>query len=198
VNGAKGQLMFGTSWSPGGDWVLYQVCTPKSDPGHDMSDIWMGRPDGTENRALTVDGAAWFGATYGPRQNPGSGSNMPQWTRDGILFAERSAGAKTPWEFQAGRRDTDHFNREYLPELARGGTRIARIDPKTGERRGLTEFVEGRWDFRATASADGEQVLFCRAGVGENPAVWVMNARGGEARFLNRGFDGQGADHPRW
>lgn len=198
VNGAKGQLMFGTSWSPEGDWVLYQICLPKSDPAHDWSDIWIGRPDGSENRALTEGNAAWFGASYGPKHNPGSGSNMPLWTRRGILFAERSPGSKTPWEFQPQRRDTDHFNRDYLPELARGGTRITLLEPQTGKKRGLTEFTEGRWDFRMTPSANGDLVLFCRAQMGENPAIWVMDHDGRNPRFLNRGFNGQGADHPRW
>jgi len=198
VNGAKGLLMFGTTWSPDGEHVLYQVCTPKTDPGHDWSDIWIGRPDGRENRALTTGDSAWFGATYGPRHNPGGGSNMPQWTRHGILFVERSAGAKVPWEFQAQRKDTDHFNRDYRPEAARGGTRITQIYARSGEKRGLTEFEEGRWDFRPSPSAGGETVLFCRARVGENPAIWTMRHDGAQARFLNRGYRGQGADHPRW
>jgi TolB protein len=198
VNGAKGQLMFGTTWSPDGEWVLYQNCTPRSDPGHDWSDIWIGRPDGSANRALTRDNAAWFGASYGPRHNPGSGSNMPQWTRQGIVFVERSAGARTPWQFQSQRKDTDHFNRDYLPEQARGGTRITLLDPASGGRRGLTAFAEGRWDFRPAPSADGQYTLFCRAAVGENPAIWGMKRDGDAARFLNRGFRNQGADHPRW
>lgn len=198
MNGAKGQLMFGTSWSPEGDWVLYQVCAPKSDPAHDWSDIWIGRPDGSENRALTAGNTAWFGATYGPKHNPGGGSNMSQWTRHGVLFAERSPGSKTHWEFQPQRPDTDHFNRDYRPELARGGTRIAQIDPKTGEKRGLTDFLEGRWDFRMSPSANGRHILFCRAKIGENPAIWLMDHDGGNPRYLNRGFNNQGADHPRW
>jgi TolB protein len=193
VNGARGALMFGPVWSPDGEWVTYQVCTPKTDPGHDWSDLWVGRPDGRENRALTAGDAAWFGASYGPPSNPGGGSNLPVWTREGILFVERSPGARVPWEYQAGRRDTDHFNREYRPEAARGGTRIARLDPRTGERRAVTAFVEGRWDFRPAPA--GDAVLFCRAGVGENPGVW-RTGRGGEA-LLNRGFGGNGADHPR-
>ncbi len=198
VNGAKGLLMFGTAWAPGGDWVLYQVCAPKSDPGHDWSDIWVGRPDGTENRQLTHGNAAWFGASYGPRTNPGSGSNQPQWTRHGIVFAERSAGARTPWEYQAGRPDTDHFNRDYRPEQARGGTRISRIDIATGERHPITAWEEGRWDFRPSPARDGDTLLFCRARAGENPAIWRVTHDGTSAAFLNRGYREQGADHPRW
>lgn len=198
AHGQTGQLLFGTSWSPEGEWVLYQNCTPKTDPGHDWSDIWIARPDGREKRALTTGNAAWFGASYGPKHNPGSGSNMPQWTQRGILFAERSEGARVPWVFQAGRPDTDHFNRDYAPGEAKGGTRITQLNPVTGERVGLTAFTEGRWDFRVTPSASGDAILFCRAAVGENPAVWVMDANGKRARMLNRGQNGQGSDHPRW
>ena len=198
VNGAKGQLMFGSAWSPDGDWVLYQICISRTDPAHDWSDIWIGRPDGSANRALTGNNSAWFGATFGPRHNPGGGSNMPQWSRHGILFAQRSPGSKTPWEFQPQRRDTDHFNREYRPAAANGGARIAQIDPRTGEIRGLTDFVEGRWDFQMAPSPDGESILFCRAATGENPAVWAMRHDGSSARSLNRGHKSHGADHPRW
>ena len=60
--------------SPDGEWVLFQVCDPAADPGHDWSDIWIGRPDGSENRALTQGEAAWFAASYGPPDNPGGGS----------------------------------------------------------------------------------------------------------------------------
>jgi TolB protein len=195
-NGGKGQLLFGPVWSPDGEWLVYQNCTPRTDPGHDWSDLWIGRPDGREHHAVTTGNAAWFGASYGPPGNPGSGSNIPQWTQRGIVFVERSEGARTPWEYQAGRPDTDHFNREYKPEAARGGTRIALLDPRSGERKGLTPFVAGRWDFRAAPK--GGTVLFCRAGVGENPALWAMDSDGANARFLNRGWQEQGADHPRW
>jgi TolB protein len=198
VNGAKGKLMFGTTFSPDGEWVLYQICTPKTDPAHDWSDLWIGRPDGSANRALTTGNAAWFGATYGAPSNPGGGSNMPQWTRHGILFAERSPGAKTPWEFQPQRPDTDHFNRDYKPAAARRGTRITQIDPKTGEKRALTLFRENNWDFRMSPSATGDSVLFCRAATGENPALWIMDSNGANPRYLNRGANNHGADHPRW
>jgi TolB protein len=195
-NGARGQLLFGPVWSPDGEWLVYQNCTPRTDPGHDWADVWIGRPDGREHRALTVGNASWFGASYGPAGNPGSGSNIPQWTRHGIVFAERSEAARTPWEYQSGRPDTDHFNRDYKPAAARGGTRISLLNPKSGERRGLTPFVAGRWDFRAAPK--GDAILFCRVGVGENPALWAMDWDGGHARLLNRGWQGQGADHPRW
>jgi Tol biopolymer transport system component len=39
VIGHPDHLYFGTSWSPDGQWILYQDCHFKSDPGHDWSDI---------------------------------------------------------------------------------------------------------------------------------------------------------------
>jgi TolB protein len=199
VAGHPDHLYFGTSWSPDGKWILYQDCRFKQDPGHDWSDLCVGRPDGTEHRVLTSGQPQWFGATYGPPENRGGGSNMPAWTPDGsILFSRKLPGSKVPWEFQPGRPDTDHFNRDYKPELARGGTEICRLDPRDGSVTRLTAGEPPRWDFRATESSRGGQVLFCRAAVGEAPAIWIMDADGRRQRPLTRGLDDLGADHPRW
>lgn len=192
-------LYFGTSWSPDGQWILYQDCHFKTDPGHDWSDICVGRPDGSEHRVLTSGQAQWFGATYGPRDNHAGGSNMPSWTRDGcILFSRKLPGSKVPWEFQSGRPDTDHFNRDFKPELARGGTEICRLDPRDGSVTRLTHNEPPVWDFRASESPDGRQIIFCRAETGGAAAIWVMDADGRHPRLLTRGLEDKGADHPRW
>ena len=192
-------LYFGTSWSPDGRWILYQDCHFKTDPGHDWSDLCIGRADGSEHRVLTRGQANWFGATYGNPQLRGGGSNMPLWTRAGhILFARRSPDAKVPWEFQAQRPDTDHFNRDFKPESARGGTQICRLDPATGTVTELTPLREGTWDVRAGESPDAKHIVFCRAASGEMPSLWLMNADGSSPRLLTRGLNDRGADHPRW
>lgn len=192
-------LYFGTSWSPDGKWVLYVDCLYRQDPGHDWCDVCIGRADGSEHRVLTQGQSMWFAATYGRPGNRGGGSNLPAWTRDGkILFPRRLPGSRVPWEYQTGRPDVDHFNREFRPEQARGGTEICRLDPERGAAEALTRVETGRWDFRAVESPDGRQIAFCRAGTGESPALWVMNARGEQPRLLTRGHDGMGADHPRW
>ena len=200
IAGEKGLLHFGTSWSPDNSWVLYQVCDPRTDPGHDWSDIWIGRPDGSENRPLTRGNAAWFGASYGSANNPGGGSNMPQWASDGrgILYPRRLPGSKVPWEFQPKRPDTDHYNRDFKPASARGGTQIVSIDPRTGKETALTPPEEGRWDFRPAWSPGSTEILFVRARNGENPELWIMDRHGRRPRFLTRGVAGQGVDHPRW
>jgi len=192
-------LYFGTSWSPDGKWILYVDCLYRQDPGHDWADVCIGRADGSQHRVLTSNQAMWFAATYGDRQTRGGGSNLPAWTPDGaILFPRRTSGARVAWQYQANRRDVDHFNRDYKPELARGGTEICRLHPRDGSLKVLTHSHPAVWDFRATASPDGRQIVFCRAATGQAPAIWVMDADGRNARRLTQGIDEQGADHPRW
>src|SRR6185295_19171164 len=126
-------LYFGPTWSPDGTWLMFQDCLFKSDPAHEASDICVARPNGSEFRNITTGQPHWFGATYGNPQNRGSGSNMPSWTHDGeILFSRRTPGARVAWEFQPNRPDVDDFNRDWKPELAKGGTEICRINPGTG------------------------------------------------------------------
>ena len=199
VAGHPDHLYFGPSWSPDGQWLLFQDCQFQTDPGHDWSDLCIARPDGSEMRALTEGQAVWFAATYGHPQNRGGGSNVPAWTRDGqILFPRRLPGAKVPWEFQSQRVDTDHFNRDFKPELARGGAEICRLNPRTGNLSVLTHSKPPVWDFRASESPDARFIVFCRAETGRVPAVWVMDADGRNARQITCGLEDQGADHPRW
>jgi len=199
VIGHADHLYFGTSWSPDGQWILYQDCHFKTDPGHDWSDICIGRPDGSAHQVLTSGQAQWFGATYGNPQNRGGGSNMPAWTRDGqILFSRKLPGSKVAWEFQPQRPDTDHFNRDFKPELARGGTEICRLNPLDSSVTRLTQSDPPAWDFRASESPDGQHIVFCRAETGGSPAIWTIGADGQSQRLLTRGLDNKGADHPRW
>jgi TolB protein len=199
VAARTGHLYFGTSWSPDGRWILYVDGRPGEDPGHDWADVCIGRADGGEHRVLTSGQPMWFAATYGDPKTRGGGSNVPAWTRDGsVLFPRRLLGSKVPWEFQPQRPDLDHFNRDYKPELARGGTEICRLDPRDGRVTALTSSRPPVWDFRASESPDGKYVAFCRAETGGAPAIWVMDADGGNPRLITRGVDGLGADHPRW
>jgi len=194
-----GHLYFGPTWSPDGNWLAYQDCQPGTDPGHDWSDVCVSRPDGSEQRALTQGGAMWFAATYGNSQNRGGGSNIVAWTHDNaILFPRRLPGAKVPWEFQAQRPDTDHFNRDFKPDLARGGTEICRLDPRDHSLTHLTDSEPAVWDFRASESSDGRWIVFCRAATGDVPAVWVMDADGRNPRQITKGPGDCGVDHPRW
>lgn len=192
-------LYFGTSWSPDGQWILFQDCHYRSDPGHDWSDICVGRADGTEGRNLTTGQAQWFAATYGDAQHRGSGSNMPTWTADGkILYSRRLPDSQPAWEYQPQRPDTDHFNRDFKPAAARGGTEVHRLDPVTGASTPLTHTTGGRWDFRPNSAPDGSAIVFCRAATGEVAELWIMGPDGQDPRRLAVGLDGHSADHPRW
>ncbi|HOW73945.1 MAG TPA: SUMF1/EgtB/PvdO family nonheme iron enzyme [Phycisphaerae bacterium] len=199
IAGQPGHLYFGPAWSPDGRWLAYQDCHAGEDPGHDWSDICVSRPDGQEKRVLTEGQSMWFGATYGNPRNRGGGSNLVGWTHDGsILFPRRLPGSKVAWEFQDQRPDIDHFNRDYKPDLARGGTEICRLDPRDGSSTRLTHSDPPAWDFRAHESPDGRLIVFCRAATGDVPAIWVMGSDGRNPRQLTKGLDDRGADHPAW
>ena len=192
-------LYFGPAWSPDGQWLIFSDCDFRNDPGHDWCDLCLARPDGSEQHALTQGQAMWFAATYGHPQNRGGGSNLAGWTRDGqILFPRKLNGSKVPWEFQPQRPDTDHFNRDFKPEQARGGVEVCRLNPRDGRISRLTQSEPPVWDFRASESPEGHSIVFCRAETGSVPAIWVMDTDGRNARLLTRGFQDQGADHPRW
>jgi TolB protein len=199
IAGKAEHLYFGTNWSPDGRCIVYVDCHYQKDPAHDWADVCVGNADGSEHRVLTSGQAMWFAATYGDPKTRGGGSNVPVWTRDGsILFPRRLPDSKVAWEFQPQRPDVDHFNRDYKPEQARGGTQICRLDPRDGRVNVLTDSDPPLWDFRASESPDGKQIVFCRAATGAAPAIWVADADGKNPHLVTRGQDDRGADHPRW
>lgn len=200
IAGHPDHLYFGPMWSPDSEWMVYLDCHHNIDPGHDWADLCLGRPDGSEHRVITQGQRHWFGTSYGNPDTRGGGSNMAQWSRDGatVTFTRSVPGSRTAWPFQPQRPDTDHFNRDYYPDEAKGGTSICLLNPFSGEITELTPFRERVWDFRTAWSPDGAQMAFCRAEVGEPSGLWVMNADGSDARLLTHGYEGKGADHPVW
>ena len=159
----------------------------------------IGRADGSEHRVLSAGQEQWFAATYGPPGFRGGGSNLPAWNSQGqVIFPRRLPDSRVAWEFQTGRPDTDHFNRDFKPDHARGGTEIVQLDPTTGHSIPLTRSNPPVWDFRATPSPNGRWIAFCRAATGQVPSLWVMNADGSSPRQVATGRNGFGADHPRW
>lgn len=191
-------LYFGPQWSPDGEWLAFQACRYQEDPGHDWADLCLSRPDGRDQRLLSTDQHLWFAATYGPAQRHGGGSNIPLWGPDGAVLATcRSAGARVPWAYQPQRPDVDHFNRDFNPDQARGGTQVRRIHPD-GSSAALTLSQEGIWDFRPSPAPDGNRFVFCRAATGASPTIWVADTDGDNAQPLTAGWRGLGADHPRW
>ena len=193
-------LYFGPVWSPDGMSLLYLDCTFANDPGHDWADLCIAKPARPSHRVVTESQCLWFASSYGVPGNRGNGSIVPEWSPDGsgVLVNRRLPGSKPPWEFQAQRPDTDHFNRDFHPERARGGTQICLLDPATGRFRELTEKREGEWNWGGRFAKSGKRLLFHRARVGETPAIWIMQADGSGQRMLTRGKDGHGAIFSRW
>jgi TolB protein len=195
-----GHLYFGPAWSPDGAWLAFEDCLFQADPGHDWADICLARPDGSAQRVVTQGQSQWFGTSFGAPQTRGGGSEMVQWSPDGqwLTYTRGTPGARTAWPFQPQRPDTDHFNRDYLPEQACGGTQVCLLNPFTQQVKELTPYEPLVWNFRARWAPDGGQLSFSRARVGQPSEVWAMDADGGQARLLTRGFDEMGADHARW
>ena len=208
VAGAQGHLYFGPMWSPDGQWLIYQDCHYPDDPGHDLADLCLGRPDvespdgpdGSLHRKITTGQRQWFATSYGNPDSRGSGSNIAQWTPDGkrVTYTRAEPGSRTAWPYQAQRPDTDHFNRDYCPEDARGGTAICLLDPFSGEESEFIPYEPMVWNFRSAWSPDGAQFAFCRAEVGSPSSIWLVDADGGNARMLTDGYEHLGADHPVW
>ena len=200
VAGSPEHLYFGPVWSPNGEWLAYLDCEHETDPGHDWANLCLGRPDGSEHRVITEGQRHWFGTSYGGPDTRGGGSNMTSWSRGGrtLTFTRAEPGSRTAWPFQEQRPDTDHFNRDYYPEEACGGTAICVLDPYSGVVKDLIPYQPNVWNFRAVWSPDGSRLAFCRSEVGQPSGLWVADADGGNARRLTYGFDGRGADHPVW
>jgi len=200
VAGASGHLYFGPAWSHDGEWLLYVDCHTVGGPGHDWADLCIGRPDGSEHRVVTRGRRHWFGTSYGGPTTRGSGSNIPRWAprRMVCTYTRALPDSRTAWQYAPDRPDTDHFNRDYMPEQARGGTEICLLGPLTGQIDRLTHSDPPVWDFRTAWSPDGARIAFCRSPVGCASELWVMDANGGNSRFLTRGVDDLGADHPAW
>lgn len=206
VAGAPGHLYFGPMWSPDGEWLVYQDCHYPEDPGHDWADLCLGSPGspdspgGAVHRKVTTGQRQWFATSYGNPESRGGGSNIAQWTPDGskVTYTRAEPGSRTAWPYQTQRPDTDHFNRDYYPEDARGGTAICLLDPYTGEESEFIPFEPRVWNFRSAWSPDGGLFAFCRAEVGSPSGIWLVDADGGNARMLTDGFEHLGADHPVW
>ena len=203
VASAPGHLYFGPMWSPDGEWLVYQDCHYSDDPGHDWADLCLGNPDGPDgatHRKVTAGQRQWFATSFGGPDSRGGGSNIAQWTPDGklVTYTRAESGSRTAWPYQAQRPDTDHFNRDYCPEDARGGTAICLLDPFTGAESEFIPYTSRVWNFRSAWSPDGALFAFCRAKVGSPSGIWLVNADGSDPRLLTDGYERLGADHPVW
>jgi len=192
-------LFFGPSWSPNGEWLAFVGCLHKQDAAHSWADIFICRPDGSGLKAVTSGQSHWFATSHGTPETRGNGSNVVSWSDDGqyLYYTKVKPGSVTAWEYQAERPDTDHFNRDYKPENACGGSSLSLLDPFSGEEINLTGYEELNWDFRVCANNDKSKnnILFCRAKIGSPCELWIMDKNGSNQRILTKGFQGMGADH---
>ena len=198
VASKQNHLYFAPIWSPNGEWLIYQDCYYPNDPGHDWADLFLASKDGSIKHTITSGQRQWFSTSYGDLKTRGGGSNIADWTPDGkrVTYTRAEPGSRTAWPYQIDRPDTDHFNRDYHPNDAVGGTAICLLDPFTREE---TEFIPCQprvWNFRSAWSPDGSLFAFCRAKVGLPSSIWVVNANGNNQQLLTDGYKHQGADHP--
>ena len=198
-------LYFGPTWSPDGEWIAYLDCHHRVDPGHDWADIIVNSPDGEERYFATWGRRHWMSAEWGTPEWHGNGSNLPRWSpfvRGGnpiLTYCRASEGARPPWIYRADQPDTDHFNRDFLPDDASGGIDICCVDPIVGSVMPITQGgSRGVWEFRTEWSPDGSRIAFCRALPGRPSELWVMDADGSNERALTLGWEHRGVDHPRW
>ena len=111
------QLFFGPEWSPDGRPLVHLDCHPKTDPARFCADtvvanlgeggVW-GEP-----RWLTTEHRQWFGASFGPADARGGGSNTS---------GRPTAGRSRTRGLAPGRRRTPTMTR-LAPTTTRTSTR---------------------------------------------------------------------------
>ncbi len=200
VAGDPAHLFFGPQWSPDGQWLLFTDCVHGEDPEHKQADLCIVRPNGEDFRRLTQGRSHWLSPVFGDPSTKGGGSELSHWWPDGsaVSWVRLKPDSQTPWPLMDHIEIDDHWNRDYRPDLARGGTDLCLLDPITGDANSVTDNEEGVWDFRFTPSPTGDRLLFCRSHTGGCSQLWIVQSDGTGARMLSDGIDGSGVDHPRW
>ncbi len=198
IVGHEEHLYFGPVWSPDGRTLAYVDCLYREDPAHFWAALCTANVGSGEHRVVTEAQSHWYGTSYGPAESRGGGSNTTQWSPDGrtLTYTRKLPDSHPDCDYHPER--PDHQENVYNPDVARGGTQLCLLDPVSGDVDELTDAEEGKWDFRAAWSPEGDRIAFARARVAEPAELWVMDSDGSNPRFLTRGSEGRGADHPRW
>ena len=206
--GDDNHLYFAPVFAPDGVRVAFLDCEMKADPAHFWAKLCVlpvfleeEPPTSATYRAATplfTEPTHWFGTSHGSAEHRGGGSNSTSWTPDGdyITFTRRIPGSHPDCRYDASR--PDHQELVYAPENARGGTQLCYISPDAEQVVEITTAEEGKWDFRAAVSGAAGSLAFARYSVGDPTELWMCAAMGGNEVKLTAGYDGHGADHPRW
>jgi Tol biopolymer transport system component len=202
IDSREDTCLFGPVFSPDEKWILYIAgyydrFSPRSSlPDRHMFDLCIARADGSEIIDLT-DGLAHYNRTsFGPPEHRRRGSNCPIWLdSETVLYSKRSPGAHPDCNFDVSLGN--HREDPYDPSMAKGGCQLMKLNIITREETPLTSFEEGKWDFRATLSPDKEWLAYISVRSGGQPSeLRICKLDGSENRFLTRGLNGLGVDHP--
>jgi TolB protein len=117
------------AWSPDGDWIAYS----RREPGSDIREIWLVRPNGSDRRQLTTLNSQ----SYTPAWSPDSKRIAFAANRGGGRFDIYTIGADGKQLRRAVRSAEDAFEPAWSPEgetlaFSRGGA-IVTIDPDGNE-----------------------------------------------------------------
>jgi len=192
IDSKPNHLFFGPAWSPDSQWVAYLDCLSAKDKAHFYADVCVGKADGTVRRNLTNDQSHWFGTSFGSKQHRGGGSNFLQWTADGkILYTRLIPGSRIDCYFDPNRPNHEEY--VYAPQHSKGGAQLCLLDPDSGKVTELTTKENLKWDFMASASANGKYIVFLRHRVADFPTeLWIMNRDGSNQRLLTKGYKHKG------
>jgi Tol biopolymer transport system component len=181
------------AWSPDGQWIAFtSFRTPRSD-------IWVMRPDGSDQHALTHDVAYDDQATWSP---------------DGkqIAFTSDKGGTLEVWLMNADgsnqRRLTSGNGTNFDPSWSRDARRIAFRSNRDGESQIYTMRTDGSdvlrltHDFAASYSPswgpDGRILFISSAGITGKATVQVMNGDGSDQHPFAPAASTGNAASPIW
>lgn len=169
------------SWSPDGERFVYMQLTPQDMGSEDTSngcpalpfraELWTCDADGSDSALLTTTDFSNVDAG-GQLINSAADANAPDWSRSGDFIA-----------FWSGQ------------EQCYG--QVWRIHPDGSGRAQLSEAPIPSHNDDPAWSPDGTQVLFTTDRDGQ-PETWVMDADGGNPRFVTEAKPGPGPGDAAW
>ncbi len=196
LHSEAGHLCFNPTWSRDGQYLAFQDCQPPlGDPGHMKADVAIMRPDGSDFKRLTSHREQYFATSFGLKDYRSGGSNCVIFAADGrIIHSQMSEGAQHDAYFDPEKRDHEEWT--YDPKVGKGSCPLVLLNPADGSVEPITEREEGKWDFRASLSKDGSQLLYTTYRFGSVSEIHWHDMQTGEDRFISRGLNDHGVDHP--